>query len=77
MTDDDGVVILPPWQCNALVERIRTAIPTHNSRRHAKQTNMGIHIEGNAIYANKHTQYRYVTVANVSTECLNNCLLIF
>jgi len=72
-----GVVILPPLQRNALVKRTRTAIPSQNSPRHAKQTHMGIHTERNANYANKQTQYRYVTLATVSTECLNNCVLIF
>jgi len=38
---------------------------------------MGIHIERKGNYANKQTQYRYVTVAIVSSECLNNCVLIF
>jgi len=72
-----GVVITLPWQRNTLVERIRTAIPTQNSPRHAKQTHMGIQIERNANYANKQTQYGTLPVAIVSTECLNNCVLIF
>ena len=76
MNDDDGVVITPPWQRNTLVERIRAAIPTQNSRRHAKQTGMGVHIERNANYANKQNSVT-LPVANVSTECLNNCVLIF
>ena len=56
MNDDDGAVILPPWQRNTLVERIRTAIQKQNSRRHAKQTHIGTNIERTANYANKQTQ---------------------
>ena len=71
-----GVIILPPRQRNALVERTRTAIPTWNSPRQAKQTYLGIRTERKGKYTNKHNTGTLLVVI-VSTERLKSFVLIF